>query len=103
MYKKFVCILNSLYSLLLHLQMLPFGLDDLTLETIKKGYKTTLCQKCETDTPDIIPWLGMMYYVEGQQRTWINADMKSAQHQRYIKEVEMRTWNNEDSNIIDHQ
>jgi hypothetical protein len=29
---KNVCILNSLYSLLLHLQMLPFTLDDPTLE-----------------------------------------------------------------------
>jgi hypothetical protein len=45
----------------------------------------------------------MMHYVEGQRRTWINADMKTAQHQQYIEEVEMRTWNNEDSNRIDHQ
>jgi hypothetical protein len=44
-----------------------------------------------------------MHYVEGQQRTWRNVDVKSAQHQRYIEEVEMRTYDNEDSNRLDHQ
>jgi hypothetical protein len=73
------------------------------METIKKGQKITMCQKCETDTPYVIPWLNMMHYEEGQQKTWINADMKTAQHQRYIEEVKMRTWKNEASNRIDHQ
>jgi hypothetical protein len=45
----------------------------------------------------------MKNYIEDQRRTWKNADMKTAQHQRCIEEVEMITWNNEDSNIIDHQ
>jgi hypothetical protein len=61
------------------------------------------CARSEIDTLYVIPLLNMMHYVEGQWRTWINADMKTAQHQQYIEEVEMRTWNNEDSNIIDHQ
>jgi hypothetical protein len=43
--------LNSLYSLLLHFQIIP--LDDPTLSTIKKGQKITMCQKCETDAPYI--------------------------------------------------
>jgi hypothetical protein len=37
-----------------------------------------MCQKCETNTLDIIPWLNMVHYVEGQRRTWINIDMKTA-------------------------
>jgi hypothetical protein len=83
--------------------MFPFALDNPTLETIKKGQKITMCQKCEVDTPYFIPWRNMVHYMEGQRRTWIIADMKTAQHPWYIEEVEMRTWNNEDSNRIDHQ
>jgi hypothetical protein len=49
------------------------------------------------------PWLNVKNYIEGQRRTWRNADVKSAQHQRYIEEVEMRTYDNEDSNRLDHQ
>jgi hypothetical protein len=44
-----------------------------------------------------------MHYVEGQRRTWRNADVKSGQHWRYIEEVEMRTYDNEDSNRQDNQ
>jgi hypothetical protein len=44
----------------------------------------------------------MMHYKEGEQRTWINAEIKTEQHQRCIENVEMRTWNNEDSDRIDH-
>jgi hypothetical protein len=62
-----------------------------------------MCQKCETDTPYVIPWLNMMHHLEGQRRTWRNGDMKTTQHQRYIEEVEMRTRNNEGSDRIDHQ
>jgi hypothetical protein len=32
----------------------------------------------------------MKNYMEGQQRTWINDGMKTAQHQRCIEEVEIR-------------
>jgi hypothetical protein len=35
--------------------MFHFTLDDPTLETIKKGQKITMCVKCETDTPYVIP------------------------------------------------
>jgi hypothetical protein len=45
----------------------------------------------------------MKNYIEGRQRIWRNADVKSAQHQRYIEEVEMRTNDNEDNNRLDHQ
>jgi hypothetical protein len=82
--------------------MFSFALDDPTRETIKKGKKNTMCQKCETDTPYVTPRPNMMHYVEGQWGTWRNTNMKTTQHQRYFEEVEMRTWSNEDSNRI-HQ
>jgi hypothetical protein len=45
----------------------------------------------------------MMHHLVDQRRTWRNAEIKTAQHQRCIEEIEMRTWNHEDSDRQDQQ
>jgi hypothetical protein len=39
-----------------------------------------MCQKCETDASYIIAQLSLMHYLDGNRKTWVNTDKKTAQH-----------------------
>jgi hypothetical protein len=58
--KKRVCILNSLYSLLLPLQMFPFAIDDPTLKSSTKDRRS----QCARNVRLILPIISLTQHEE---------------------------------------